>query len=153
MRIRCICLIEREVPGKVFGISRSVSDMYRRRCTNKAKRCSPDDKVKNKRSFKCSMPKTFIHSKATVSCSALHLRNKPIESKTDNPQSYANTLYLFDRKRGSGESIWDIKKRIGYVHPLQGYRFLLRITLTKQADRIEKAGTDNIQGRDILFII
>lgn len=35
----------------------------------------------------------------------------------DNPQSYANTLYLFDRKRGSGESIWDIKKRIGYVSP------------------------------------
>lgn len=35
----------------------------------------------------------------------------------DNPQSYANTLYLFDRKRGSGESIWDIKNRIGYVSP------------------------------------
>lgn len=35
----------------------------------------------------------------------------------DNPQSYANILYLFDRKRGSGESIWDIKKRIGYVSP------------------------------------
>ena len=35
----------------------------------------------------------------------------------DNPQSYANTLYLFDRKRGSGESIWEIKKRIGYVSP------------------------------------
>lgn len=35
----------------------------------------------------------------------------------DNPQSYANALYLFDRKRGSGESIWDIKKRIGYVSP------------------------------------
>ena len=35
----------------------------------------------------------------------------------DNPQSYANTIYLFDRKRGSGESIWDIKKRIGYVSP------------------------------------
>lgn len=35
----------------------------------------------------------------------------------DNPQSYANTLYLFDCKRGSGESIWDIKKRIGYVSP------------------------------------
>lgn len=35
----------------------------------------------------------------------------------DNPQSYANTLYLFDRRRGSGESIWDIKKRIGYVSP------------------------------------
>ncbi|WP_455498672.1 ATP-binding cassette domain-containing protein [Coprobacter sp.] len=35
----------------------------------------------------------------------------------DNPQSYANTLYLFDKKRGSGESIWDIKSRIGYVSP------------------------------------
>ncbi|MDL2264853.1 ATP-binding cassette domain-containing protein [Parabacteroides sp. OttesenSCG-928-G07] len=35
----------------------------------------------------------------------------------DNPQAYANTFYLFDRKRGSGESIWDIKKRIGYVSP------------------------------------
>ncbi len=35
----------------------------------------------------------------------------------DNPQSYANTLYLFDKKRGTGESIWEIKKRIGYVSP------------------------------------
>lgn len=35
----------------------------------------------------------------------------------DNPQSYANTFYLFDRKRGSGESIWEIKKHIGYVSP------------------------------------
>jgi molybdate transport system ATP-binding protein len=35
----------------------------------------------------------------------------------DNPQSYAQTLYLFDRKRGTGESIWDIKRRIGYVSP------------------------------------
>lgn len=35
----------------------------------------------------------------------------------DNPQAYANTFYLFDRKRGTGESIWDIKKRIGYVSP------------------------------------
>lgn len=35
----------------------------------------------------------------------------------DNPQAYANEIYLFDRKRGSGESIWDIKKRIGYLSP------------------------------------
>lgn len=35
----------------------------------------------------------------------------------DNPQAYANAFYLFDKKRGSGESIWDIKKRIGYVSP------------------------------------
>ena len=35
----------------------------------------------------------------------------------DNPQSYACDITLFDRKRGSGESIWDIKKHIGYVSP------------------------------------
>jgi molybdate transport system ATP-binding protein len=35
----------------------------------------------------------------------------------DNPQSYANDIRLFNRKRGSGESIWDIKKNIGYVSP------------------------------------
>jgi len=36
---------------------------------------------------------------------------------SDNPQAYANEIYLFDRKRGSGESIWDIKKKIGYISP------------------------------------
>lgn len=35
----------------------------------------------------------------------------------DNPQAYANNIILFDRKRGSGESIWDIKKKIGFVSP------------------------------------
>lgn len=35
----------------------------------------------------------------------------------DNPQSYSQKLWLFDRKRGSGESIWEIKKRIGFVSP------------------------------------
>lgn len=35
----------------------------------------------------------------------------------DNPQSYRNSFILFDRKRGTGESIWDIKRRIGYISP------------------------------------
>ena len=35
----------------------------------------------------------------------------------DNPQSYACDISLFGHKRGSGESIWDIKKHIGYVSP------------------------------------
>lgn len=35
----------------------------------------------------------------------------------DNPQAYQNDFDLFDRRRGTGESIWDIKKRIGYVSP------------------------------------
>ena len=35
----------------------------------------------------------------------------------DNPQAYANDISLFGHRRGSGESIWDIKKHIGYVSP------------------------------------
>lgn len=35
----------------------------------------------------------------------------------DNPQGYACDISLFGIPRGSGESIWDIKKHIGYVSP------------------------------------
>lgn len=35
----------------------------------------------------------------------------------DNPQSYANDIVLFGHQRGKGESIWDIKKHIGYISP------------------------------------
>ncbi len=35
----------------------------------------------------------------------------------DNPQAYANRITLFDRLRGTGETIWDIKRRIGFVSP------------------------------------
>ena len=35
----------------------------------------------------------------------------------DNPQAYRNDYDLFDRRRGRGESIWDIKRNIGFVSP------------------------------------
>ena len=35
----------------------------------------------------------------------------------DNPQAFANQIWLFDKRKGSGESIWDIKKKIGHVSP------------------------------------
>jgi molybdate transport system ATP-binding protein len=35
----------------------------------------------------------------------------------DNPQAYANDIILFDKKRGTGESIWDIKSKTGFVSP------------------------------------
>ena len=35
----------------------------------------------------------------------------------DNPQAYANDIVLFGKKRGSGESIWEIKRNIGWVSP------------------------------------
>ncbi len=44
----------------------------------------------------------------------------------DNPQGYVNDLVLFDRKRGSGESIWEIKEKIGFVSPELHLYFLRR---------------------------
>ncbi len=35
----------------------------------------------------------------------------------DNPKCYANTLRIFGKRRGSGESIWDIKKHMGIISP------------------------------------
>jgi molybdate transport system ATP-binding protein len=35
----------------------------------------------------------------------------------DHLQAYANEIYLFGRRRGSGESVWEIKKQIGLVTP------------------------------------
>ncbi|GBC59912.1 hypothetical protein DENIS_0854 [Desulfonema ishimotonii] len=33
----------------------------------------------------------------------------------DHPQAYANEIYLFGRRRGTGESIWEIRRHIGLV--------------------------------------
>ena len=35
----------------------------------------------------------------------------------DNPQAYANDITLFGKRRGTGESIWEIKRKIGWVSP------------------------------------
>ena len=41
----------------------------------------------------------------------------------DNPKAYGQDIYLFGRRKGSGESIWDIKKQIGYFTPSMIQRF------------------------------
>lgn len=35
----------------------------------------------------------------------------------DNPKAYGEEIYLFGQRKGSGESVWDIKKKIGYFTP------------------------------------
>jgi molybdate transport system ATP-binding protein len=35
----------------------------------------------------------------------------------DNPQAYANDIVLFGRQKGTGESIWEIKEKIGFISP------------------------------------
>ncbi|HWX21044.1 MAG TPA: ATP-binding cassette domain-containing protein [Candidatus Binatia bacterium] len=35
----------------------------------------------------------------------------------DNPQAYSNHVRVFGQQRGSGDSVWELKKRIGWVSP------------------------------------
>jgi molybdate transport system ATP-binding protein len=35
----------------------------------------------------------------------------------DNPQAYVNEVFVFGQRRGNGESIWNLKRRIGWVSP------------------------------------
>jgi molybdate transport system ATP-binding protein len=37
----------------------------------------------------------------------------------DHPMAYSEKVFLFGKRRGSGESIWDIKRRISYLGPEQ----------------------------------
>jgi molybdate transport system ATP-binding protein len=41
----------------------------------------------------------------------------------DNPKGYGQELYLFGRKKGSGETVWDIKQYIGYFNPIMIQHF------------------------------
>lgn len=45
----------------------------------------------------------------------------------DNPQAYAQDIVLFGRQRGTGESIWEIKRHIGYVSSEMHRSFLKEI--------------------------
>jgi len=49
----------------------------------------------------------------------------------DNPQAYANPIKIFGTKRGGGESIWEIKKRIGYISPELHKYFDKQLTVEK----------------------
>ena len=41
----------------------------------------------------------------------------------DNPKAYGQEIFLFGNRKGSGESVWDIKERIGYFTPSITDRF------------------------------
>ncbi|RMG19978.1 MAG: ATP-binding cassette domain-containing protein, partial [Bacteroidetes bacterium] len=43
----------------------------------------------------------------------------------DKPQAYARDIYLFGRRKGSGESIWDLKRKMAYISP-ELHQFLPR---------------------------
>ncbi|MGC4234299.1 MAG: ATP-binding cassette domain-containing protein [Niabella sp.] len=49
----------------------------------------------------------------------------------DHPQAYANDIRLFGVQRGGGESIWDIKKRIGLISPELHWYFDANATVSQ----------------------
>ena len=49
----------------------------------------------------------------------------------DNLQAYANQIYLFGKRRGTGESVWDIKQRIGLVSPEFQVRYCEAVSVLK----------------------
>jgi molybdate transport system ATP-binding protein len=72
----------------------------------------------------------------------------------DHPQAYANDIILFDRKRGTGESIWDIKKKIGYMSPelfqyFPGRYSCLQVVESGFSDTLGMVLKKNKQHRDI----
>lgn len=60
----------------------------------------------------------------------------------DNPQAYANDIVLFGHQRGKGESIWDIKKHIGYISPEMHRAFLRDLPCIE----IVSSGMSDMQG-------
>jgi len=59
----------------------------------------------------------------------------------DNPKAYGQDMYLFGIKKGSGESVWDIKKQIGYFYPKMMQFFTRK---TSVADMILSGYFDSI---------
>src|SRR6266542_1331200 len=51
----------------------------------------------------------------------------------DHPQAYCNDIRLFGRQRGSGESIWEIKRNIGLVSPELHLYFTEPLTAARAA--------------------
>jgi molybdate transport system ATP-binding protein len=47
----------------------------------------------------------------------------------DNPKAFGQGIYLFGVKKGSGESVWDIKQKIGYYSPAMTNKFKGRHTV------------------------
>jgi molybdate transport system ATP-binding protein len=54
----------------------------------------------------------------------------------DHPQAYSNDVRLFGRRRGTGETIWDVKRNVGLVSP----EFHLYFTEPLTAERTVATG-------------
>ena len=60
----------------------------------------------------------------------------------DNPKAYGQNMILFGRKKGSGETIWDIKRQIGYFTPTMIQQF----TRTESVENMIISGLNDSVG-------
>ena len=51
----------------------------------------------------------------------------------DHPQAFSNDITLFGHKRGSGETIWDVKRKVGLLSPELHLYFNERLTAYRAA--------------------
>ena len=49
----------------------------------------------------------------------------------DNPKAYSNYIKIFGTRRGDGDSIWDVKSRIGFISPEMHLYFTERMSCYK----------------------
>lgn len=59
----------------------------------------------------------------------------------DNPKAFGEEIYLFGKRKGSGESVWQIKNYIGYftpsmMEPTKGYQTVLNMVVSGLTDSI-----------------
>lgn len=60
----------------------------------------------------------------------------------DNPQGYCNDITIFGHRRGTGESIWDIKRHISYISP----EMHLYFNGNKQVIEVVASGLHDMKG-------
>jgi len=68
----------------------------------------------------------------------------------DSPLAFGQAVTLFGRRKGSGESIWDIKRKIGQVTPRSHMQYLTFCDPHNAADAVGRSGK-TVSSRDVVM--
>ena len=68
----------------------------------------------------------------------------------DSPLAFGQAVTLFGRRKGSGESVWDIKRKIGQVTPRSHMQYLTFCDPHNAADAVGRSGK-TVSSRDVVM--
>ena len=68
----------------------------------------------------------------------------------DSPLAFGQAVTLFGRRKGSGESVWDIKRKIGHVTPRSHMQYLTFCDPHNAADAVGRSGK-TVSSRDVVM--